>query len=100
MTTSVTSTPPYATTGLEPADVNKDFRSGTHALDDYFARHAIANDRAGIARTYVLRRAADDREELPEIIGFYTRSAWRAFRRRKWRRPWGRSCLATRCRSR
>ncbi len=74
MTTSLTSTPPFATTALEPADVKKGFRSGTHALDDYFARHAIANDRAGIARTYVLRRAPDDGEELPEVVGFYTLS--------------------------
>lgn len=74
MTTSLTSTPPYATSGLEPADVKKGFRSGTHALDDYFARHAIPNDRAGIARTYVLRRAPDAGEELPEILGFYTLS--------------------------
>jgi len=73
MTTPVTSTPSYATTGIEAADVKQGFQSGTHALDDYFARHALGNDRAGIARAYVLRRSGDD-AALPEILGFYTLS--------------------------
>lgn len=71
MTTSVTSTPSYATTGIEAADVTQGFQSGTHALDDYFARHAVPNDRSGVARAYVLRRTgADD----PAVLGFYTLS--------------------------
>ncbi len=74
MTTSVTSTPPYATTGIEAADVTQGFQSGTHALDDYFARHALSNDRSGIARAYVLRRAAGDDAALPTVLGFYTLS--------------------------
>jgi hypothetical protein len=44
------------------------------AIDDYFARHALKNDRAGISRTYVLRRTDDDPPGMPEVLGFYTLS--------------------------
>jgi hypothetical protein len=47
---------PYATTRNEPADAAAGFSCGKHPLDDYFRRHAVANDRAGISRAYVLRR--------------------------------------------
>jgi ribosomal protein S18 acetylase RimI-like enzyme len=74
MTPTVMSASPYATTGIDPADVRKGFKSGTHALDDYFARYALPNDSAGIARAYVLRRGETDDEALPEVLGFYTLS--------------------------
>ena len=51
---------PYAATPIEPADATSGFACGKHALDDYFARHAVANDQAGIGRAYVLRRGDDD----------------------------------------
>ncbi len=64
----------YATTPIEADDAKSDFASGKHALDDYFARHAFANDQAGIGRAYVLRRSHDDPPELPDVLGFYTLS--------------------------
>lgn len=67
--------PNYVTSPIEPADVGAGFSCGKHPLDDYFARHALANDRAGVGRAYVLRRAAgDDVAELPSVLGFYTLS--------------------------
>jgi GNAT superfamily N-acetyltransferase len=56
---------------LTAEDVACGFRSGVHPLDDYFARHALANDRAGASRCFVLRR---NEAELPAVAGFYTLS--------------------------
>ncbi len=64
----------YATVRIEPADVASGFRCGKHPLDDYFARHALANDQAGIGRAYVLRKSPSDDEALPRALGFYTLS--------------------------
>ncbi len=64
----------YATSPIEPADAKAGFSCGKHALDDYLARHAIANDSAGIGRAYVLRRGQDDPRSLPPVLGFYTLS--------------------------
>jgi ribosomal protein S18 acetylase RimI-like enzyme len=64
----------HATSPIEPADAASGFRSGTHPLDDYFRRHAVANDEVGVGRAYVLRRAADDDPMLPSVLGFYTLS--------------------------
>jgi GNAT superfamily N-acetyltransferase len=66
--------PAYTTSRIEDADAKSGFSCGKHALDDYFARHALANDRAGIGRAYVLRRAAGDSPKLPPVLGFYTLS--------------------------
>lgn len=52
-------------------DVGKGFRSGVHPLDDYFARHALPNDRAGVSRCFVLR---PESAELPIVCGYYTLS--------------------------
>jgi GNAT superfamily N-acetyltransferase len=52
-------------------DTQSGFRSGIHTLDDYFARHALSNDRAGVGRCFVLR-AGDP--GLPVVAGFYTLS--------------------------
>jgi len=65
---------PYLTTPIEAADAKLGFSCGKHPLDDYFARHAVANDSSGIGRTYVLHRGADDPAELPAVLGFYTLS--------------------------
>jgi ribosomal protein S18 acetylase RimI-like enzyme len=65
---------PYSTTPIRPADAKAGFSCGNRALDDYFARHAVANDAAGVGRAYVLRREATDDETLPVILGFYTLS--------------------------
>jgi hypothetical protein len=37
-------------TRIEPSDGKTGFSCGKHALDDYFARHAAANDAAEIGR--------------------------------------------------
>ncbi len=64
----------YATGRIEPADAASGFRCGKHPLDDYFARHALANDQAGIGRAYVSRKSPGDDEALPRVLGFYTLS--------------------------
>jgi GNAT superfamily N-acetyltransferase len=64
----------YGTSPIEPADASSGFRSGTHPLDDYFRRHAAANDALGIGRAYVLRRAPDQDQSLPAVLGYYTLS--------------------------
>jgi GNAT superfamily N-acetyltransferase len=64
----------YITSQIEPDDLTSGFSCGKHPLDDYFRRHALANDRAGIGRAYVLRRAENDPPELPRVLGFYTLS--------------------------
>jgi GNAT superfamily N-acetyltransferase len=65
---------PYLTTPIEAADATCGFSCGKHPLDDYFARHAVANDAAGIGRAYVLRRGGGDPADLPVVLGFYTLS--------------------------
>lgn len=66
--------PRYATVRIDAADVASGFRCGKHPLDDYFKRHALKNDEAGISAAYVLRRADDDEAALPRVLGFYTLS--------------------------
>ena len=56
---------------INAEDAQAGFRSGVHPLDDYLKRHAVANDRAGISRCFVLRPEQDD---LPPLSGFYTLS--------------------------
>jgi len=51
------------------------FRCGSHALDDYFARHALPNDQAGISRVYVLEASCEDiANELPAVLAYHTLS--------------------------
>lgn len=68
------SEPSYVTTSIEPADAKAGFSCGNHALDDFFARHAVRNDEAGVGRAYVLRRDSNDDAALPIVLGFYTLS--------------------------
>lgn len=63
-----------STVRIEPADASSQFRSGVHALDDYFARHAVKNDRDGISTAYVLRRSEADSPDWPPVLGYYTLS--------------------------
>jgi hypothetical protein len=65
---------PYVTTPIEPADAKSGFSCGKRPLDDYFARHSVANDTASIGRAYVLRSGAGDPAELPSVLGYYTLS--------------------------
>ena len=62
----------YGTVRVEATDTISGLRSGHHALDDYFARHALPNDAAGISRAYVRRRSPNDDASLPVVLGFYT----------------------------
>lgn len=67
--------PLYATRRIRTGDPACGFRCGQHALDDYFARHAIPNDQAGIGAAYVLEASADDiAQGVPAVLGFYTLS--------------------------
>jgi GNAT superfamily N-acetyltransferase len=63
---------PYVTSRIEAEDAPSGFSCGKHPLDDYFARHASADDRAGISCAYVLRRTARHPPEMPRVLGFYT----------------------------
>lgn len=85
--------PRYVTVQIEPDDAESGFSCSKPPLDDYVKRHAIRNDRAGISRAYVLRRAETDPQELPNVLGFYTLSMAVAEPRRS------RSCLKRSCRS-
>lgn len=65
----------FRTRALSPEDVASGFRSGTRQLDDYFHRHALANDRGDVGRTHVLEASAADLQSgLPAVLGFYTLS--------------------------
>ena len=64
---------PYDTTPIQPEDLKCGFKCGTPPLDEFFARHALPNDRAGIGKTYVLR-AQSGVADVPDILGFYTLS--------------------------
>lgn len=66
--------PSPLTVRIEPADVESHFTCGKRSLDDFFARHALSNDRRGIGRTYVLRRGEEDEPSLPAVFGYYTLS--------------------------
>lgn len=65
---------PIRADGITRDDTVAGFRSGVHALDDYFRRHALANSEAGIGRAYVIRRASGADPELPAVLGYYTLS--------------------------
>ena len=60
---------------IGPGDPGCGFRCGKHALDDYFARHALPNDQAGVGRAYVFEASPEDTDRgLPTVLGFYTLS--------------------------
>lgn len=61
----------FETRGILDADPACGFRCGEPALDEYFARFALPNDRRGVGKTFVL--AAPDGEQ-PCVRGFYALS--------------------------
>src|SRR3989339_409373 len=65
---------PFLTSTIEPGDAVAGFSCGIHPLDEFFSRHAISNEAAGIGRTYVFRRRNEDDPSLPVILGYYTLS--------------------------
>jgi GNAT superfamily N-acetyltransferase len=64
----------FVTSPIGEADAAAGFECGTPELDSFFASHALANDRRGIGRTFVLRRSQGESDELPPVLGFYTLS--------------------------
>jgi ribosomal protein S18 acetylase RimI-like enzyme len=64
----------YVTEPIQPSDASCGFSCGVRALDEYLARHAVRNARSGVGRAYVLRRAENDPEGSPPILGFYVLS--------------------------
>jgi len=62
----------FVTEPIGDDDPGSGFSCGEPALDTFFARHALPNDRRGLGRTFVLRRPADRLESLPAVLGFYT----------------------------
>ena len=70
-------TQPYITSPLTPADAKAGFSSGVHPLDDFFRRHALTNQEAGVSNTFVLRSQQTegaDQDGTPTVLGFYTLS--------------------------
>ncbi|MDX2021005.1 MAG: hypothetical protein SF187_12260 [Deltaproteobacteria bacterium] len=65
--------PPF-TIPLDEAHIATGFRGGKPSLDFYFAKHALPNHRERVGVTYVLPRDADDPNDLPLVLGFYTLS--------------------------
>lgn len=63
----------FATVPIIARHVKAGFRCGSAPLDEFFAKHALPNDRRGIGKTFVLERP-EGQQELPEVVGFYTLS--------------------------
>jgi hypothetical protein len=53
--------PAAITSRIAPEDVECGFSCGKHSLDDYFARHALSNDRKKLGATYAILTSADCR---------------------------------------
>lgn len=64
----------FATVRIGEEHLGSGFSCGEPALDRFFARHALSNDRRGIGRTFVLERSSDDTHAVPAVVGFYTLS--------------------------
>lgn len=64
----------HLTTLIVSEDVASGFSCGVRELDDFFVRHAVRNQVSGIGNTYVYRRGADEPDDLPKVLGFYTLS--------------------------
>lgn len=57
---------------MKEGDQHSHFQCGEHALDDFFARHALPNSQMSIGKTFVVRSQSEQGETL--IKGFYTLS--------------------------
>lgn len=56
---------------IGPDDPGSGFTCGKHALDRFFAKHALSNDSLGVGKTWVLRQDGAD-PSLPRVLGYYT----------------------------
>jgi ribosomal protein S18 acetylase RimI-like enzyme len=61
---------PFLTESIRDEDPATGFRCGKAPLDEFFAKHALPNDRRGLGKTFVLRSRGSE----PEIVGYYTLS--------------------------
>jgi hypothetical protein len=61
----------FKTQPLEGADAKSGFACGSAPLDEYLARYAGQNQRAGVSRTWVLRRDLGA-TDVPAVLGYYT----------------------------
>jgi GNAT superfamily N-acetyltransferase len=61
----------FATRAIVDEDRASSFSCGRPELDDFFARHALANDRRGFGRVFVL---GSPDGSSPRVRGFYTLS--------------------------
>ena len=61
----------FATRAIVDEDPASSFSCGRPELDDFFARHALANDRRGFGRVFVL---GSPDGSPPRVRGFYTPS--------------------------
>jgi hypothetical protein len=70
--------PTYIATPVEEADVRSGFSCGNRPLDDYFARHALANDRRGPAEGVPRAAGGEDLRDDDELSSEVTRrfSLW------------------------
>jgi hypothetical protein len=65
----------FATRPIFASDPASNFSCGKLPLDEFFQNHALANDRRGIGKTFVLPRPERETEEgLPQVLGYYTLS--------------------------
>jgi hypothetical protein len=65
------STHRFETVPLAPEDAKSGFDCGKAPLNEYLARYAGQNQRAGVSRTWVLRRQSTQ-SALPPVLGYYT----------------------------
>jgi len=61
----------FETEALTSEDASSGFQCGKAPLDEFLAKYAGQNQRAGVSRTWVLRRPAGQ-TELPPVLGYYT----------------------------
>jgi ribosomal protein S18 acetylase RimI-like enzyme len=62
----------FITEPIGEADPGAGFACGEPALDAFFARFALPNDRRGLGRTFVIRKNAAADPTGPAVLGFYT----------------------------
>lgn len=63
--------PAFDTLPIAASDVRAGFKCGVAALDTFFARHALSNDKRGLGKTFVFRGSGSS---MPSVVGYYTLS--------------------------